>query len=344
MDCKDESIALPLRLAFAQEIIDAELLLKHAAFVGINVDDAIRKAVFDARSASDVDWCSVKANALLIALTTLSHKLYPVCGESLRKCAVDKEAGNAIRRFRWIAFSLGGVALLFSVYASIANATCEAIRKDIEVANGLVLKLVQAISPPTIDLRDTTPEADLKELQELAVLIRDIDTRAQRLSYFGTRSYERRGFELEIPLPHVSFPKEAERAAKTYQDIRYRAQSTQEQVSAQFGACTSCLLPVLYAILGACAYLLRMFEQQLKERRFTGRDKTNARMIVAAIGGLVVGLFGGFGEGHGVALSPLAIAFLVGYGTDVFFYFLDGLLSMFARPREQPAMAKPAHT
>jgi hypothetical protein len=216
-----------------------------------------------------------------------------------------------------------------------------AIRREIETANGLVLTLVQAISPGASAESQSDPgEARLSELQSLAVLIRDIDSRRQRLSYFSTQFHKPVRFELPVPLK--DFSGETRRAVTVYQDIRYRAQSTQEQVSAGFGAITACFLPMLYAILGACAYLLRMFEEQLRKRTFTGRDKTNARLIVAGIGGLVVGLFGSFGEGHGITLPPLALAFLVGYGTDVFFYFLDGLLSMFARPNKEPVATEPA--
>jgi hypothetical protein len=66
-------------------------------------------------------------------------------------------------------------------------------------------------------------------------------------------------------------------------------------------------------------------------RTFTGSEKLMARFLIAGIGGLVVGLFGNFGANQGTVLSPLAIAFLVGYGADVFFVFLDGLLQAFGR-------------
>ena len=81
------------------------------------------------------------------------------------------------------------------------------------------------------------------------------------------------------------------------------------------------------------AYLIRSFEEQIRRRSFTGVDRPTARFLIAGIGGLVVGLFGDFGAGHGASLPPLAIAFLVGYAVDVFFSFLDGLLQTFGRSR-----------
>jgi len=45
----------------------------------------------------------------------------------------------------------------------------------------------------------------------------------------------------------------------------------------------------------------------------------------------VVGLFTNFNVTQGGSLSPLALAFLVGYAVDVFFSFLEGLLRAFGR-------------
>jgi hypothetical protein len=59
---------------------------------------------------------------------------------------------------------------------------------------------------------------------------------------------------------------------------------------------------------------------------FSNRYDISSRFFVALIGGTIVGLFNNFTV-PGASLSPLALAFLVGYGADFFFSFLDGLLS-----------------
>jgi putative flippase GtrA len=56
-----------------------------------------------------------------------------------------------------------------------------------------------------------------------------------------------------------------------------------------------------------------------------------ARFLIAGIGGAVVGLFGNFTITQEASISPLAIAFLVGYAVDVFFSFLDGLVQTFTK-------------
>jgi hypothetical protein len=85
--------------------------------------------------------------------------------------------------------------------------------------------------------------------------------------------------------------------------------------------------------------LLRLYEDQIKNRTFTAGDRHIARFLIAGIGGLVVGLFN---VSQGITISPFAAAFLVGYAVDVFFTFLEGLLQMFKRnPGNTGAQATP---
>jgi len=51
------------------------------------------------------------------------------------------------------------------------------------------------------------------------------------------------------------------------------------------------------------------------------------------IAGLVVGLFNNFTQG--ISLSPLAVAFLVGYGVEIFFSFLDTFLETLRKVRSR---------
>jgi hypothetical protein len=137
-------------------------------------------------------------------------------------------------------------------------------------------------------------------------------------------------FQLPIGLPNM--PKTLDMLTATYQDSRLFAQDILDLVSVYYGAITTCLLPVLYALLGTCAYLLRTFEQQMAFRTFMPSSVANsARFLIAAIGGAVVGLFNNFTITQGASIPPLAIAFLVGYAVDVFFAFLEGLLQAFTK-------------
>ncbi len=137
-------------------------------------------------------------------------------------------------------------------------------------------------------------------------------------------------FELTVGIPDPA--QDRDRITDTYQNVRYFAQTILADVSVFYGAFTACILPVLYAMLGTCAFLLRSFEDPASSPIFTTSKVNSARFLIAAIGGAVVGLFNNFTLAQGASISPLAIAFLVGYAVDVFFAFLEGLLKPFTKP------------
>jgi hypothetical protein len=352
-----------------RELEDAENLLRHAAAAGVDIDEEVRRAVVAAGATAPDRWTERLSLDLLNALTKLSAKLKPVSGDSLRKCAVNAEAARTILRLRTASIALFLVIVPFSVAAFVAAATCEAIHDDIELANALTVTLAREpsplpVNPPNVeqntvgDVRRHS-EDEVKALQRFAILIRAIDRRAGQLVHFGFYEVsdplaalrtDSEAIKQRFQLPARGFNVQNEVASKIalYQDVRSFAQSVQEMVQTSFGAVTVCVLPMLYALLGACAFLIRSFEEQRRTRTFIS-GRSNARLLIAGISGLVVGLFGNWGEGHKVGLSPLAIAFMVGYAVDVFFFFIDGLLQTFAgRRTEQNAGASrgsedPAH-
>ena len=188
--------------------------------------------------------------------------------------------------------------------------------------------------------------AIITQLQQFAALTRDIDARARQLNilmlHLEQRSDPYRRVREDPVRVHDIFqlPKGLEdwagaAADRTvvYQDVRYFATSLLDDVSVFYGAVTVCFLPVLYALLGTCAYLLRTFEQQMTTRTFIPSIANSARFLIAAIGGAVVGLFNNFTIGQSASIPPLAIAFLLGYAVDVFFAFLDGMLQPFTKTR-----------
>jgi hypothetical protein len=94
--------------------------------------------------------------------------------------------------------------------------------------------------------------------------------------------------------------------------------------------------------LGTCAYLFRSFKLHIRQKTYIHFYANFARFIIAAIGGAVVGLFNNFSVTQGANISPLAIAFLVGYAVDVFYTFLDGLLQNFKNTAASAEGKKPS--
>jgi hypothetical protein len=335
----------------AHELKGAELLLSYASETGLIVDDATVNAVLKARSGHDSAMSTETAAAVLSALRKLAAIAKPVTAESLRACAHPKEAKVIIRNYTLVALVLGVLVLVFSIWSFVGSSISSSIQKDTATANDLALRLVgevQLIRTGGSGTPTNVSQADmLKELQQFTVLIRSLNAHARQLvrlspPVLGLRgSAPQEGFDvsLELAVPLLDLKAESDEAetkVKLYQRVRFKAATAQEAAAIWNGAGTTCLLPFLYAVLGACAYLLRLYEEQRRTRTFI-QDGHRARFFIAGIGGLVVGLFDKFNLSQGESLSPLAVAFLVGYAVDVFFSFLEGLLRAFGRTGDTPS-------
>jgi hypothetical protein len=296
---------------------------------------------------------------LLLAITKLSAAVRPVTADTLAECEQPDRGRRLVRLYAKVALCLAIIIVPMSIITFATSSISEAIMRDIDTANALAVKLSDEIgppgrSPPPDDMRidpATLPhgvrESDLiRDLQTFAATIRLVDARTHQLNLFlwpfmeadpfekertGPNKNEemRRIFELPPDLPVLSDA--LRNRIFYYQDVRHVAQTVRERISTLYGAIAAGILPLLYALLGACAYLLRTFQEQFKTRAFTGKDMHVSRFVIAAIGGGVIGLFKNFTSGDGASVSPLAIAFLVGYAADVFFSFLDSLVHTFSR-------------
>jgi hypothetical protein len=354
---------------FSQALDDAETLLAYAAESGLDVDGKVSEQILAARTACQTTGVNEQvAGGLLRALTVLSAKLKPITAASLRLSAEHGHgARSTLRVYRAVAISLALFLMPFSLATFVGSSISAAIHEQIVAANALAVTLSNELPPnPTASPTDATAPsfasarkgaADalqrgisqaevIRQLQEFAADTRSIYARAKQLNalvlgrisdpYAHAQVDEQnRKPALELPPGLPDLTEAATHAILVYQGIRYFAQTTQDSVATFYGAFAACVLPALYALLGACAQLLRMFEQQLRARTLTKAALTKttyaAHFVIAGISGGVIGLFTNLNFGQGASLSPLAVAFLVGYGVDVFFAFLDGIIQPFLR-------------
>lgn len=113
-----------------------------------------------------------------------------------------------------------------------------------------------------------------------------------------------------------------------YQVIRAMAMHEMDFTVSLAGSITAFILPVGYAMLGACAAILRQLRSDTSKSMFHpehSKIANRSHMTCAVIVGITIGLFANFMEG-GKEASPLAIAFIAGYASDRFFLFVDRLI------------------
>jgi hypothetical protein len=134
-----------------------------------------------------------------------------------------------------------------------------------------------------------------------------------------------------VPLTLEKISDAAAYKIQWYQNFRAYAREVQQSNLVLFGTLTAYVLPILYALLGAFAYALRALSQEATAKTYVPSHAAFARIIISLIAGLVVGLFNNLTQG--ISISPLGIAFLVGYGVELFFSLLDAFLETLKKVR-----------
>jgi hypothetical protein len=101
------------------------------------------------------------------------------------------------------------------------------------------------------------------------------------------------------------------------------------------------ILPILYGLLGAFAYILRKLSKELSEKSFSVESKIKhvLRLHLGAMAGLSVGWFFGDTASDTInisSLSPLALAFLAGYNVDLVFTLMDRFIESLSSKSPEP--------
>jgi len=217
------------------------------------------------------------------------------------------------------------------------------IGQEIDDGNSLILQLRDGLGPNFADNKGKLNDYDvIMKTQQLSTTMRALHETGKQISYTL--------FGLMPPTPPdpqpispglANIPETITKMIPDFQGLRQFGQTGRDLVATIYGAISTCILPVLYALLGVCAKLLGQFEQQIRTRTYVQSEANSAHFVVAAIAGGVVGLFNNFTLGQSASISPLAIAFLIGFSVDVFLSFLDTLSQSFLRRSDSEPRSKP---
>jgi hypothetical protein len=127
---------------------------------------------------------------------------------------------------------------------------------------------------------------------------------------------------------------EADKAALKRQEQvdSIREDSRPAQLAGQFvlDILQNYLLPLLYGILGAATYVLRSLSRQIKEMTYSETTGIQHLLHISlgALAGIMVGWFSSLIQGDSFvgSISPMAIAFLVGYNIELLFTKMDEIV------------------
>jgi hypothetical protein len=307
------------------------------------------------------------------AKSKLSCSVKPVTVDSLAAGAVGVAANATRRYFLWtviLSAIIVPISIVMFINTAISNDVGNLLKENDAAAIALHEQLVNSQSALERATRATDDRANqngsaanlpgmsqallspnlVEKLAQFARVSRQLFAESQVLNFFvlhaapepwwasAAEDTRRSNIELNVRAGDragdVKFPSITDEGfvkLAAYQDIRAFARQTQQMNLVIYGAITAYVLPVAYSLLGACAFALRNMAAQTGTKTYQPSYSNRARLIIALIAGTVVGLFNNFTQG--VSVSPLAIAFLVGYAVEVFFSFLDAFVHTFERVR-----------
>ena len=103
------------------------------------------------------------------------------------------------------------------------------------------------------------------------------------------------------------------------------------------------LIPFLYGAFGACIFILRQAEEQLRERTFDPRrqpEYRNRLVLGTLSGGVIVLLYSSGGSEADIKITEAALGFIGGYSIDLIFSLLDRIVNTL-KPAEKPTSRTP---
>ena len=109
---------------------------------------------------------------------------------------------------------------------------------------------------------------------------------------------------------------------------------------------SSYILPMIYGLLGACAFVLRLISKQVRELSFsksTALVQYMLRIILGALAGISIGWFlkpDPSGTNTLATISPLALAFVAGYSVELVFTAMDKIITAFTGKNPDQAKAE----
>ena len=186
--------------------------------------------------------------------------------------------------------------------------------------NAAIVKTVHRLSLGTV----FSPRADLNEIA--GRWLKPTDGKPETAGYFNH-------FGVDPATDAGTVVAEGLYQIELYQALRDYAQDESSFYKDCLSAVSAYLLPVLYALLGAFLWAFRASTRGPPAEpapEQAGADRSS-RFVMAAIAGIAISVLGKLLPSDAV-VSPLAVAFVFGYSSEVFTARLDAYIAGLAKP------------
>jgi hypothetical protein len=330
-----------------EHVQEAQLLLAYAAQQGLEIDESLVSVIVNARyQLEHGDWNAEHEIKFWMAFDTIAKLVHPVSLASLKATRIhgkhQTKKGKTIPPIsaaertvsiyqKWTLLVLA-VLLIAQIYWLIGSVIITAVTKEIPTQ---LQALDEKIKTATEAINRAKQE-DNEANAQLAIAERDKyenerkNVEDSKNAYYGSLRKWSKVLCLGIFCANES---EEEYNRKGYIKASQAARIVLQPIQLY-------ILPLLYGLLGASAYVLRSITREIKELTYTTNSNARYRLRIqlGSLAGLAVGWFlfippDSVGAGSLFSfkeLSPLALSFLTGYGVELLFAAMDKLVAAFS--------------
>ena len=327
-------------------VAKAQILLSYASQQGQALDDALVKSLINARD-DILNGKDVSSEAVFWAsYAKLAKLLHPVTVASLQAVKETKYHHSFFNRLaerlmpQWRSKPTSMARKTVSIYRLNFTVTLVlmlaiqiywGIGIDLKKNTEVILAKIDTVRDeldPLLDSLNQAGVADLTNNYQYKRLSEDLDRQVDQMLTQNILLYQwinihRQPFSLFTAV-HYKEPLDRQDNYAIY----YEADRLKLQAEYVLSAISTYMLPLLYGLLGAFAFVMRRLSAEIKALQFTEGSKTNyrLRLSLGALSGLVIGWFLSPDSLSIEALSPLALAFLAGYSVELLFTIMDRLV------------------
>jgi len=334
----------PISPEIAQVINDGQRLITYIARNGdTKLPQDITQIIIDAKyKLAKDDWSAETETLFLLNYDKLAKTVYPVTIESINaviptqssKSSTPTKAASAVawyRRYTLLALLLLLLTQTYYLFGTELNGNLHRIfnqRETIQNKINMGIKPVTEKEILSTELSRLNQQLDAN--YKLLMIWNHVWSFGGNFSnsmpqYFQTeyeikkRAIQRDSVINQSQLDNLELGRSLHQARIVFFENVLSADSVLKVLQGY-------ILPLMYGLLGAFIFVLRSLLKEIKSITYTFscEIRYRLRLTLGALGGMIVGWFLKPEEATALAsLSPMALAFLMGYNVDVLFSIMD---------------------
>jgi hypothetical protein len=349
---------LPVSAEMEQIILDGQRLLSYIAKDGdAQLNPELTQTIIDGKlSLNAGKWTAIEENRFLLNYDKLAKTVYPVTVESInaiipssynkkRELTTAERAVAWYRRYTMVALILMLIAQLYWMLGNQLRVNLGEMFEQREATKEMSIKVASdekqsKYIEEQLQVQDQQFDANYKLLMKWnKVWLVGGEFKEQLPSYFTAKYLYNKKILDEAPQTNKAELNKLELDRKLHE---VRIVYFENILSADFvlNAFQGYLLPLLYGLLGSFIFVLRSLMREIKALTYTfdNEIRYRLRLTLGALGGMIVGWFLKPEEAGALAsLSPMALAFLMGYNVDVLFSIMDKIIDNIKHSIDKPA-------